>query len=201
MTMTIDGGDDYEDICMMAHLYPRPLKLPVSQSSSATQVQLSRPHLSHHHDHHDPHHHHYDHHHHHHHHLASLTNQKSHDCQLRLCPIHHSHFNHRCNDHYHNKISSKPWSGLRPVHHSGLRSILASSHSLGNFKREDTGDIMIVTALIIVMTVITRAGLLAAYFKMWLHFTTVCFQMLPQILDVSLMKLQCTRLLSACIGQ
>ena len=40
----------------MVHLYPRPLKLPVSQSSSATQVQLSRPHLSHHHDH-DPHHH------------------------------------------------------------------------------------------------------------------------------------------------
>ena len=22
MTMMIDGGDDYEDVCLMAHLYP-----------------------------------------------------------------------------------------------------------------------------------------------------------------------------------
>ena len=153
MTMTL------QLLCSMSGAGSRALWEDVTRSTPLSVAGVGH----HHHDHHDHDHYHYDHHHHHHHHLASLTNQKSHDCQLRLCPIHHSHFNHRCNDHYHNKISSKPWSkyswsGLRPVHHSGLRSILASSHSLGNFKREDTGDIMIVTALIIVMTVITRAS-------------------------------------------
>ena len=66
----------------MAHLYPRPLKLPLSQSNSASQIHDSRPHLCHqrhHYDHcHHNHRHHHDHCHHHNQHLpitraASVT--------------------------------------------------------------------------------------------------------------------------------